>query len=415
MGIILSIILGFALGAIFSSAIYKKRRSPVSLPHRQKISTPVPPSLLEEKIWYQKEMEFVFNLDEKLSVTLDHQKIAQHLVEAAYNFLGLQRSILLLWDKNNDNLTIEYAAGWERSFNEPISLKDEDNISKLIVSRKGPLMINDLKNEHYFRKINKEDYLRKSFISVPLMFQENVLGVLHACDKKSEAAFNDRDFSFMLNIARLGAISFQNVRMYEQMQDDYLKTMTALALAVDARDSYTRWHSENVARYSVAIAKKMQCRPYETETIRKAALLHDIGKIGIKDQVLLKPGKLTGEEFEQIKLHPAKGAEIIKPLSFLKEVSPLIKHHHERCDGSGYPDGIKAREIELGARILAAADVFDALISDRPYHKGLSVEESLMDLDFNKGTKYDPRVIECLLEVVKENPSIIKPPLKQYL
>ena len=232
------------------------------------------------------------------------------------------------------------------------------------------------------------------------------MGLLHVCEKKSESLFTKSDVSFINNVSRIGAIALENVRMYEQIQGDYLKTITAFALAVDARDSYTMHHSENVAKYSQAIAKKMQCSHNEIELIKNSALLHDIGKIGVKDSVLLKNGKLTPDEFEHIKLHCAKGEEIVRGLPFLKEASLLIRHHHERYDGSGYPDGIKGPKIELGARILAVADSFDAMTTARPYRNALSTTEALRELERNKGIQFDPEVAECLEEIIKQGLSV---------
>jgi HD-GYP domain-containing protein (c-di-GMP phosphodiesterase class II) len=132
-----------------------------------------------------------------------------------------------------------------------------------------------------------------------------------------------------------------------------------------------------------------------------------VGKIGIRDEILLKPSALSREEFEQMKIHPLKGEEIVKPLTFLKEVGMLVRHHHEKYDGTGYPDGLKGEKIELGARILTVADSFDAMVSDRPYRKGMPLEQAVQQLVVNKDKQFDPTVVDAFLGVLNKNPTIV--------
>lgn len=408
MLIILSVFLGVFIGYKISKIIYKKKLSyfykKTKTQENVLVKEPVlvKESILEDKIWYESALEFVFKFSEALSFNLERQKFIQFLTEGACNFLNVERSVLLLWDKDSEGLIVAGAVGLTKDLSQYPVLKDEDSISRFVMRQRQTLIINDLEQDDYLKRINKEEYLKKSFISVPLVFQNNVLGVLHVCDKKFLNSFTRRDELLITNISRTGAIALQNVNLYEQIQQDYLKTITALTSAIDARDSYTMHHSENVARYAVAIAQNMQCRHYEVDLVKQAALLHDIGKIGMKDAILLKPGKLTPDEFEYIKLHSIRGEEIVKVLPFLKKAASLIRHHHERYDGSGYPDGIKGQDIEIGARILAVADVFDAMTTDRPYRNAFSFGEALNELERNKGTQFDPEIVECLRKIIQD-------------
>jgi len=179
-----------------------------------------------------------------------------------------------------------------------------------------------------------------------------------------------------------------------------LETIKALALALDARDHYTHGHSQQVTDYALAIAERMNLQEEEIEIIRDAGLLHDIGKIGISDAILLKPGKLTEEEYNKIKEHPGIGKKILAPVSSLSNKIPLIYHHHERYDGNGYPERLKAEAIPIGARILAVADTYQAMTSDRPYRKALSKQVAVDELNRNKGTQFDPKIVEVFMEVV---------------
>ena len=162
-----------------------------------------------------------------------------------------------------------------------------------------------------------------------------------------------------------------------------------------------------MTKYAAAIVKEMGFSAQEVETLREACQLHDLGKIGIHDYILGKSDKLTEKEWEKIKLHSLRGAEILEPLTFLDGVIMLIRQHHERYDGKGYPDGLKGEQIKLGARIIAVADAFDAIISERPYRKAYSKKYAISKLKENSGTQFDPQVVEAFLKVLKKQPGII--------
>ena len=181
----------------------------------------------------------------------------------------------------------------------------------------------------------------------------------------------------------------------------YVGIIATLAKALEAKDAYTLGHTERVTDYAVKIAQFMGLGEEETETINKAALLHDIGKIGIKPEILDKKESLTPEERNIIKTHPVLGINILSPMKILGEILPIIRYHHERYDGTGYPEGLAAEEIPLGARILAVADSFDAMTSDRPYHLRLSLDAAIMELKNNSGTQFDSAVVDALLAILR--------------
>ena len=190
-------------------------------------------------------------------------------------------------------------------------------------------------------------------------------------------------------------------RLYEDLRATYMRTIRVLAQAIDARDHYTHSHSENVARYAVAIANQLKLPAKEVELIRQASELHDLGKIGIGDSILLKSSALTSAEWEQIKKHPTIGAQILEPLTFLGGVVDLVRQHHEHYDGSGYPEGRKGEDILLGARVLHVADSYEAMRSARSYRKiPLMKEEAILEIKLNSGTQFDPKIVDAFLEVV---------------
>lgn len=192
-------------------------------------------------------------------------------------------------------------------------------------------------------------------------------------------------------------------RLYEDLRTTYMRTIKVLAQAIDARDHYTHSHSENVTRYAVAIAEEMHLSARDIEMIREACELHDLGKIGLRDDILGKPSSLTTQEWEEIRRHPITGAQILEQLTFLGPVIDLIRQHHEHYDGLGYPEGRKGEEIILGARILNLADAYEAMRSPRSYRKiPFSKEEAILEIKKNSGKQFDPKVVEAFLRVVNK-------------
>lgn len=194
-------------------------------------------------------------------------------------------------------------------------------------------------------------------------------------------------------------------RLYEDLRSTYLRTIKVLAQAIDARDHYTHSHSENVAKIAVAIAEEMKLPVKEIELIREACELHDLGKIGIEDTILSKPTGLTDEERAQINKHPVIGARILEPLTFLNGVIELVKQHHERYDGLGYPQGLRGEDIILGARIINVADSYEAMRSARSYRKvPLPKEQAIEEIKRNSGKQFDPKVVEAFLKITNKLP-----------
>ena len=191
------------------------------------------------------------------------------------------------------------------------------------------------------------------------------------------------------------------MKYVHKVREDELELTTVLANALDSRDSYTLNHSENVAKYSVQIAEKLKLSKECCAIIRKGALLHDIGKIGISEHILMKNGKLTNEEYEEIKVHPTIGYNMIKHVAdFHKNgILDMVLYHHERYDGKGYPAGLKGNQIPLYARIAAVADAFDAMTTKRVYREELSLDYTLNEIQKNKGTQFDPEIVDTFLSL----------------
>ncbi len=205
--------------------------------------------------------------------------------------------------------------------------------------------------------------------------------------------------------SRIKAVTEELNEKLDDIQHLFVSTVKALSSAIEAKDTYTSGHNERMLDYTLAILEELRESPefdfdYEEArgTLQLAVLVHDIGKIGIPDDILQKPGSLTNQEWDEIKKHPDKGVSILEPIKELKEVTDVIKHHHERYDGTGYPEGIKAEEIPLISRIIAVADTFDAMTSDRPYRKRASDEKAVEEIKNCAGTQFDPVIVEAFLK-----------------
>jgi putative two-component system response regulator len=202
----------------------------------------------------------------------------------------------------------------------------------------------------------------------------------------------------------------------DQIRDFTLNSIKALASALEARDTYTQGHSMRVTQYSLLVGEKLSLTKKEMEKLRLAGLLHDVGKIGVKEQVLNKPGKLTPEEYEQIKIHSQLSVKILQPVITDEEVIDIIRHHHERWDGDGFPYGLKKEEIPLGSRIIIVCDTFDAMTSNRPYRKALTKEIAFDELRRCSGSQFDPRMVKAFLSIpVEKLIEIQNQPIKSLL
>lgn len=194
--------------------------------------------------------------------------------------------------------------------------------------------------------------------------------------------------------------SRHSFQLYIDMRDNYLNTVEALVQALEAKDTYTSGHSARVGKLAVTIAEELEMSDDQIESLKYAAVLHDVGKIGVSEIILNKEGKLLDSEWEAIRSHPVMGQTIIKSIKFLFDIGQVVRHHHERFDGNGYPDGIKGLEIPLESRIIAVADTYDAITSDRSYRKGSTHDEAIAELNRVAGSQLDPKIVEIFCNVV---------------
>lgn len=259
-----------------------------------------------------------------------------------------------------------------------------------------PLLVNDcLGREGLSPEI-------RSVLLVPMKIRKKVFGVLAAAMCRDAARFSEKDLYYLSYIARNAAHAIENLALYENIYQNLFSTLYAFVNALEARDPYTQQHSERVARLAMLLGQEMHCTPEEMDILHFSGHLHDIGKIGIRDDVLLKCGGLTAEEYEKIKSHPQIGANIIGQLGLWDREKDIIRYHHEHYDGTGYPEGLQGEAIPFLSRILAVADVFDAMASGRAYRKKM-MEPAVLDMMRGRaGSHFDPQVVNVLVRLYEE-------------
>lgn len=361
--------------------------------------------LYEKTEWQVRELSAMHNMSQAFTSSLDYQEVVSVVAERVGKLIGAQFASVLLPDNNSRYLNIVAGYNLSQEYIWTINKKRRISIGfgpigRAFVSRKPCAVTNVLSDPDYglWKHIaGVQGY--SSLIALPLLSKGESLGVI--CIYFMEPRqLRDDEVDLLITSANEAAIAIANARIYENLQDAFVGTIRSLAETIDAKDTYTRGHSERVSLYAEAIARNLGLNGDELETIRYAGYLHDVGKIGIPDSILSKSGKLTIEEFRIITKHPVLSERILKPVNFPFPVQSIVRHHHERFDGKGYPDNLAREEIPLGARILFVADAYEAMTSDRPYRKALSTEKALGELEKNKGTQFDPRVVDTFAKII---------------
>ena len=333
--------------------------------------------------------------------TQDIEKILNYTLNMALTILKFDRAILMLIDKNNKFLEYSYATGGrsediEKLKNYRIPLTREHNIMIKALKRRKPVLIRDVAKAHLNpSNLIISEFRPTSFTICPLIAKQKVIGVLGADRRDIYNRITEADTELLSIFANDIAVALQRANLNTELKSSYLSAVMALVNAIENKDPYTKGHSERVARLAEKIGRVLDLPSEELEYLRIGGILHDVGKIGIPESIVRSPKSLTKAEYRIIKSHPVKGEEILEPISFLKGHLYLIRNHHERYDGKGYPDKLKRDEIPLGAAIMSIADTFDAMISSRPYRKGLPLKQAAKEIYKNSGTQFAPEIVEA--------------------
>jgi len=347
-----------------------------------------------------KHLDALIDLTALVNSSLDIDEIKQKAIESVIDLTNSEAGSLIFVDKHTHELYFDVASGEKGETVKTIRLKKGQGIAGWVAENHLPLIIEDAQGDHRFFRVADEisGFVTRNMICVPVETKNSLIGVLQVINRR-DGKFDSKDMVMMVAFSHQVAISVENARLNEELKETFYDTIQAFAETIEMRDPYTGGHTKRVMEYSLAIGKRMGLPRSEREKLKLSAILHDIGKIGVMDEVLLKPGKLTPEEFKHMMRHAEIGPEVLSRIRRLKDILPGIKHHHERYDGNGYPSGLKGDDIPIIARIIAVADSFDAMTSDRPYRKGLSLEAGLEEVKRNSGTQFDPSAVKAFLAV----------------
>jgi HD-GYP domain-containing protein (c-di-GMP phosphodiesterase class II) len=347
-----------------------------------------------------KEISELMEISAILNSSLDTGSVRERAITVITRLLQCDVASLLLVDELTDELYFEVALGEKGKRVKEIRLKKGEGIAGWVVTNNQPVLIDDVKSDprHSGRFDDRSKFQTRSMICVPMVIKNKVVGVLQAINKLGDARFSQTDLDLLISLSHEVAIAVDNARLYNELRETFYQTAQALADAIEKRDPYTGNHTRRVMHYSMAISRFMDLSEIEIENLRLAAILHDIGKIGVEDSVLRKDGELNDEEYEKIIRHPEIGVDILGHIKRLEGVIPGMKSHHERIDGTGYPEKIKDGDIPLIARIIAVADTFDAMTTDRPYRSALTDKQAMEELKRFVGTQFDRAVVNAFIK-----------------
>lgn len=316
--------------------------------------------------------------------------------------------------ENSSHFNLLGVRGFNPERFDKLSIDRASAFAKVFQSENHPAQLSRT-GDNRFTKLLPDLRLAVFEFAAPITVKGDLKGFVFTGPKLSGESYTDYDRDIMTFISNSIGIGMENVRLMEQLQVTYVATLRSLIQILEAKDPYTRGHTERVASYSMALAGRLNMPPDDLRRILFGSLLHDIGKMGLRDDIINKPGALTPEEWAEMKLHPVVGAQIVEKMEFLTGAIDIVRHHHESWDGKGYPDGLAGEKIPLRARIVTVADSFDAMTTDRPYRKALTIAEALHRIEENAGVQFDPHLAKVFVDYVREKGRDLATPVPSIL
>lgn len=343
-------------------------------------------------------LQSLYQVGLAINSTINTTELLETLCQKATETLKGQVGYILMHNEESGNLRVGAACGTPTEFNTKaeIPLKP-GGVSFWVIANNKPVLVENVDQHEMFNKMSRLGFARESVVCAPISDQGKVLGTITISNPVDGSRFNNEDLELLVTIAAQAGVAIRNASLYEEQEQTYLNTVQALVSAIEASDAYTRGHSERVTRLSMVLGERVGLKDEELHRLERAAVLHDVGKIGIDINLLHKREKLSPADIEVLKQHPSIGVRILEPIRFLAPVRDIIEQHHERFDGQGYPKGLTADELLPEARVLAICDTYDAMTSDRPYRKALSHEIAVQEIRDHAGRQFDPEMAEAFI------------------
>ena len=344
-------------------------------------------------------LKMLINVALKFNSTLDLREVLDYAMQAAEQTLEAEASSIFELDNAKQELFIRLARGAKKDGVEKFArLKVGEGVAGWIYANDQAVIIDNVREDPRFSaKTDRKVHFRtRSIIGAPLHVKGRTIGVIEVINKRNNGQFDHHDLELLTALSSQVATAIENAKLYQKLEDSFWVTVQTMAQTIEQRDPYTGGHVRRVRDLSLAIARHFQrIEGKEIQDLKLAAVLHDIGKIGVADGILRKTGTLTDTEYEAMKQHPLIGATILQHIRRFREVVLGMKYHHERYDGSGYPEGLVGSDIPMLARIIAMADCFDAMTTDRPYRKGLTPDAAFKEIEKAQGQQFDPEVFSA--------------------
>jgi HD-GYP domain-containing protein (c-di-GMP phosphodiesterase class II) len=340
-----------------------------------------------------------------LHQTLDIDELIPRIFLSVNKAINAEAQSIWLVDEEARVIKCRYARGASAEALKGLSVPlDEPSIVGTSVAKQESIIIKDAQNDpRRARSVDeKTGFVTRSLMTVPLVLEDKSIGAIQAVNKRDGQLFNKDDLDLFRSIADSAALAVSNAQLVADLQTSYDLTLEALSAALDLRDRETEGHSRRVVEYTSRLAEKIGLDNATIKNIRRGALIHDIGKIGVPDAVLHKPGSLDEKERRVIERHPQAGYNMLVGIPYLREEIQIVICHQEKWNGTGYPYGLRGEEIPIGARLFAVADTFDALTSDRPYRHGTSYEVARRIIEEESGKQFDPQAVEVFLSIAEE-------------
>lgn len=307
------------------------------------------------------------------------------------------RASLMLFDRSDGHLKIRQAAGLDEAIIDQTRVRLGQGPSGYVAETRKPLLVQDPLD--YVLANWPQRHEHPSFASIPLVCAGELLGVLNVTGKNGGGEFTEEEMESLTAFGSTATEALDRLIVLEGLKEGYLATIKALALAIERKDPYTTGHSNRVCEYSLAIGRAMGLAEKQLEVLEAAAILHDVGKIGIPLSIVHKPGALSRDEVEELRQHPLIGSQLLGCLNHLKSEEDIVRHHHEWWNGEGYPDGLRGEDLSIGARIVAVADAYDAMTTHRSYRRAIESEAAFQEILSQSGAQFDPEVVRVFAEL----------------